>query len=281
MGLQFERSYQLLEESPAPGSSLFRVARAQIRHEQLADDKEPLNESLETLLLTQYLEELNRLDDKDIPLKAILGGKTPAQAADAFVKASIQKSNEGVFKLAELLEPPARRLRKKHEENIESLETSATEKIAQYRFRLFGVAEYPDATGTPRLEYGVVKGYTDRAGVAQPYADTFSGLFYRRDNQGPYQVPQRWVDLQSTLNLVTPLDFVSACDIGGGDHGGPVVNRAGELVGVTFDGNLESLPDTYLYTDEQARAVHVAAQGIVEALKKVYKATPLLQELGQ
>jgi hypothetical protein len=93
-------------------------------------------------------------------------------------------------------------------------------------------------------------------------------------------VPQRWLDSKPLLSLITPLDFVSTCDIGGGDHGGPTVNRAGELVGVVFDGNLESLPNTYLYTDEQARAVHVAAQGIAEALEKVYKAKPLLLELG-
>jgi len=276
----FERPYQLLEESPAPGSNLFRIARAEVRHEKVADNEAPVNEALEILLVTQYLEELSRLDDKDVPLKAILGGKTAAQAAEAFVKAGIAKPDEGMLRLATLLEPAAQRLRKQHQQNIESLETSATEKIAGYRFRLFGAAEYPDASGTPRVEYGVVKGYTDRAGVAQPYADTFSGLYYRRNNEGPYQVPQRWVDLKSSLEVVTPLDFVSTCDIGGGDHGGPVVNRSGELVGVTFDGNLESLPDTYLYTDEQARAVHVAVQGITEALRKVYKATPLLQELG-
>jgi Peptidase S46 len=279
----FERPYQLLEESPAPGSNLFRIARAQVRHEKVTDNETPItpvDESLEVLLVTQYLEELNRLDEKDIPLKAILGGKTAAQAAEAYVKAGVTKPDEGMLHLAMLLEPAAQRLRKQHQQNIESLETSAAEKIAGYRFRLFGAAEYPDASGTPRLEYGVVKGYTDRAGVAQPYADTFSGLYYRRNNEGPYQVPQRWVDLKPSLEVVTPLDFVSTCDIGGGDHGGPVVNRSGELVGVTFDGNLESLPDTYLYTDEQARAVHVAAQGIVEALRKAYKATALLQELG-
>ena len=276
----FERPYQLLEESPAPGSNLFRMARAQVRHEKAADNEAPVNESLEILLVTQYLDELSRLDEKDIPLKAILGGKTAAQAAEAYVKAGVTKPDEGMLHLAMLLEPAAQRLRKQHQQNIESLETSATEKIAGYRFRLFGAAEYPDASSTPRLEYGVVKGYTDRAGVAQPYADTFGGLYYRRNNEGPYQIPQRWVDLKLSLEVVTPLDFVSTCDIGGGDHGGPVVNRAGELVGVTFDGNLESLPDTYLYTDEQARAVHVAVQGIAEALRKVYKATPLLQELG-
>ena len=77
-----------------------------------------------------------------------------------------------------------------------------------------------------------------------------------------------------------PLDFVSTIDIGGGDYGSPVVNQRGELVGVTFDGNLESLPVTYLYSDDQARAVHVDAGGIVEALNKAYKANALLKEIG-
>ena len=179
-----------------------------------------------------------------------------------------------------MMEEPARKLAKRHEEVIETLETSAAEKIAQYRFKLFGAADYPDATSTPRIEFGVVKGYTDRAGVSMPYASTFGGLYYRKDNQGPYQVPQRWVDLKPKLNLEAPLNFVSTCDIGGGDHGSPTVNRAGELVGVTFDGNLESLPDIFLYSDEQARAVHVSVIGIAEALDKFYKATALLKELG-
>jgi len=125
-----------------------------------------------------------------------------------------------------------------------------------------------------------VRAYTDRAGIPAPFASTFSGLYYRRNNTGPYQVPKRWVDLKGELDQIMPLDFVSTCDIGGGDYGGAVVNRAGELVGVTFDGNVESLPDTYLYSDESARAVHVASQGIVQALDVVYKAKALLQELG-
>ena len=304
----FERPYQILESSPAPGSVLFAVARQLVRRSEEASapvldatatrtDVALESDSLEIALLTQYLEELRNLGDKEAPLKNILEGKTPAQAAEAFVKSSklqdaaerrrlaaspeaVRASTDGMIRLALLLEPSARRLQKKHEETIESLETSASEKIAGYRFRLFGNAEYPDANSTPRVEFGVVKGYTDRAGVALPYASTFSGLFYRRDAQGPYFVPQRWVDLRSSLDAVTPLDFVSTADIGGGDHGGPVVNRAGELVGVTFDGNLESLPDIYLYGEEQARAVHVAAQGIAEALQKIYKTDPLLRELG-
>jgi hypothetical protein len=284
-----EKAYQMLESSPDPGSNLFRAARRIVRKEEGEPGEMPVNEAIEILLLTKYLEELKTLGDKEAPLKSILGGKTPQEAAEAYVKASNLKnpaarrqvnSEDGMIRLAQLLDEPARRLAKKHEELIGSLEASAAEKIAQYRFKLFGAADYPDATGTPRVEFGVVKGYIDRAGVAMPYASTFSGLFYRQNNEGPYQVPKRWVDLKSELSQTVPLDFVSTCDIGGGDYGSPTVNRAGDLVGVTFDGNLESLPGVYLYSDEQARAVHVAVGGILESLEKIYKATPLLRELG-
>jgi hypothetical protein len=283
----FERPYQILEGSPAPGSSLFRIARQIVRSE-IVDADVSINEPIEILMLTSYLEELQKLGDKESPLKQILSGRTPRQAAEEFVKTSklanpAERRNnqeDGMIHLAALLDPPARRLKKKHGDMIQSLETSAAEKIAQYRFRLFGAADYPDATSTPRVEFGAVKGYLDRAGVPAPYAATFSGLYYRVNDAGPYMVPKRWVDGRAALNVVTPLDFVSTCDIGSGDYGSPVVNRAGELVGVTFDGNLESLPDTYLYTSEGARAVHVAAQGIAEALEKIYKAGPLLKELG-
>jgi hypothetical protein len=270
----FEKPYEILEGSPAPGSRLFQIARAMVRGVAPADSAEPVNNQVEILMLTRYLEELRGLGEKDAPLKTILEGKTPRQAAEAMVQSN------GVIQLAKLLEPHAQRLRKQHEETIGSLEVSAVEKIAQYRFKLFGAADYPDGTSTPRIELGVVSGYTDRAGVAQPFAATFSGLYYRRNSEGPWQVPQNWIDIRPALNPVTPLDFVSTCDTGGGDFGGPVVNRTGELVGVTFDGNLESLPNVYLYTSEQARAVHVDVRGIAEALEKVYKAKALLRELG-
>jgi Peptidase S46 len=297
-----EKPYQILEESPAPGSTLFQIARQLVRPAAQRDPKTlesdaPISDALETLLLTSYLNELKDLGAKESPIKDILAGKTPEETAKAMVMGTklkdlaerkrlgaspdaVQKSTDPMIKFALMLDPPALKLRKKHADVIESLETSASEKIAQYRLKLFGASEYPDATNTPRAEYGVVKGYIDRAGIPAPPLATFSGLYYRRNNDGPYQVPQRWVDVRPKLDEITALDFVSTCDIGGGDAGGPVVNRDGELIGVTFDGNVESLPDTYLYSDEQARAVHVATQGIVEALQKVYGATALLQELG-
>ncbi len=298
MWTPFEKQYQILEAAAAPGSHLFRIARQLIRGEEVeAVDASAIDDGVETLLLTEYLTELKALGDRDAPLKALLGGRSPKEAADALVKSTrlkdpaerkqlaasrdaARKSDDSMIRMAMTLEDAAKNIRKRHEDMIGSLETSAAEKIAQYRFKLFGAAEYPDATGTPRVEFGVVKGYTDRAGVAMPFADTFSGLYYRANNDGPYLVPKRWVDFRAALNEVAALDFVTTCDIGGGDYGSPVVNRAGELIGVTFDGNLESLPDTFLYTDEQARAVHVSAQGIAEALGKVYKAQALLDELA-
>src|SRR5262249_10771439 len=147
------------------------------------------------------------------PVKMILGAKTPAQAAGEFVKSSklkdpaerkrlaaspdaAQKSDDGMIKLALMIEPVADKLRKKHEDTIDTLDVSASERIAQYRLKLFGATEYPDATNTTRVEFGVVKSYIDRANVPAPYASTFSGLYYRRNNEGPYMVPQKWVDLR-------------------------------------------------------------------------------------
>src|ERR1019366_3174909 len=278
-----EKPYEILEAGPAPGSRLFRMARQIVRSEPLDDSGEAVNETMETMMLTQYLTELaglglsekelalkpiragatpeqaakkmakaGRLEDaelagpgeKALPLKRILAGATPAQAAEKMVKDSklkdaagrkslaanrdaALKSGDPVIALAAAIDIPALRLRKQHDAIIGTLEVSATEKIAQFRLKLFGAADYPDGTGTPRVEFGVVKGYTDRAAVAQPYAATFSGLYYRKDNEGPWQVPQRWIDARETLNPVTPLNFVSTADIGGGDYGSAAINQRG------------------------------------------------------
>jgi hypothetical protein len=212
---------------------------------------------------------------KESQLKDASGRSRLAANRDAALKAG-----DPIIALAVAIDAPAAKFRKQHDEIIGTLEVSSTEKIAQFRLKLFGAADYPDGTGTPRVEFGLVKGYTDRANIVQPYAATFSGLYYRKDNEGPWQVPERWAAARDALNPVTPLNFVSTSDIGGGDYGSAAINRRGELVGVTFDGNLESLPATYLYSDEQARAVHVDVRGIVEALDRVYRAADLLKELG-
>ena len=205
---------------------------------------------MEITFLAQYLDELKDLaehgnqrgekGDKDIKIKEILDGKANdasgggsvcsyerpfarARASGGSLRGAqeaLANSEDGMIRLAQMLEPAADSIRKKHDEVLVNVEASATAQIAQYRYRLFGDAEYPDATGTARVEFGILKGYTDRAGVDEPYAATFSGLYYRRNNQGPYLVPEKWIAAKATLNAIgAPLDFVSTCDIGGGEAG--------------------------------------------------------------
>jgi len=307
----FEKPYQILENPAAEGSTLFRLARQVVR---LSEDRAKLgaaalastesalyspvriDEAVEVSLLATYLGELKALG-ADAPIKAILGSTTPQQAAEEYVRtskladvaerkrlaqshAAVEASDDGMIRLARLLDEPARKLLKKRQESIDSLAASAAERIAQYRFRLFGPADYPDATSTPRVSYGVVKAYKDRTEAAVLSATTFGGLFHLAGDQPPYKLPQRWTAAKPDLDLVAPFDFVSTCDTSTGSSGSPTVNRKGELAGMVFDANLEALPSTFMYTDEVARAVHVSTQGIVEALRKVYKTPALLKELG-
>jgi hypothetical protein len=113
-----------------------------------------------------------------------------------------------------------------------------------------------------------------------PFATTFGGLFYlAANNQEIYNLPARWLDGKPKLDLVTPFNLVSTCDITAGPAGAPIVNTQGEIVGVTFDGNLESIQLTYLYSDDAARAVHAAGPGIISALQRLYNTPGLLKEL--
>lgn len=310
----YEKPYEILEAPGAQGSTLFRMARQIVRlSEERGKPNEqrmpayrdsalpslelslyspaPIADGVEVAMLAQFLEELKALGEKEAPVKGILAGRTPVQAAEEMVRGTKLKdagerkrlaanSDDPLIRLARALEPSSRKLLKKHEEVIESLETSAAEKIAHYRYQIFGDKEYPDATFTPRVTYGVVKGYKDKTEAPMPYATTFGGMYHRAGPADPYRLPQRWVDGKSKLDLVMPYNFVSTCDITGGNSGSPTVDRNGEVVGIVFDNNIEGLPQTYLYSEEQARAVHVAAQGIVEALRKLYHQTALLAELG-
>ena len=316
----FEKPYQVLERPAALGSNLFRIARQIVRlseergkpnDQRLPEYRDgalpslelalyspaPIDDSLETALLAQYLEDVKALGEKEAPIKALLGSLTPQQAAAGFVRSTrlkdvaerkrlaasheaVLNSGDGIVRLARLLDEPARKLLTKYRDTIESVDASSVERIVEYRLKVLPAGEYPDATSTLRLTFGVVKGYKDKTEAPVPYATTFGGLYYLAGNQDAYKLPQRWVDGKPLLDLVTPFNFVSTCDINGGNSGSPTVNSKGEIVGIVFDNNLEALSLTYLYSDEQARAVHVASQGIVEALRKLYQPAPLLRELG-
>jgi len=155
--------------------------------------------------------------------------------------------------------------------------------LANARFALHGTDLYPDATFTLRLAFGVVRGYTEQGRAIPPWT-TLAGAYERsreRDNLPPFNLPQSWLERKDKLDLNTPFNFVCTADIIGGNSGSPVVNRKGEVVGIIFDGNLASLVWDYVYSDEPGRAVSVHSSAIVEALRKVYDAGALADELGR
>jgi hypothetical protein len=126
-----------------------------------------------------------------------------------------------------------------------------------------------------------VRGY-EQDGKQIPALTDFSGLYQRaseHDNRPPFDLPKRWLDKKSNLDLATKFDFVSDADIIGGNSGSPVVNKENEFVGIIFDGNIQSLVADCTYTDTQSRAVSVDSAAIIEALRKVYDAQPLVDEL--
>jgi hypothetical protein len=185
-----------------------------------------------------------------------------------------------MIELARVVDTEARAVRKIIEAQGE-IQSQAHARIAQARFAVEKTSSYPDATFTLRLAFGTVKGYEEN-GQAVPMQTTFAGLYERaaaHHYKPPFDIPQRWTDRKDKLDLSTPFNFVSTADIIGGSSGSPVVNRHGEFVGIIFDGNLQSLVLDFAYTDVQARAVSVNSQAIVEALRKVYDAGELADEI--
>jgi hypothetical protein len=186
-----------------------------------------------------------------------------------------------MIQLARLVDPPAREVRKTYEEQIDEPMKQAYAKIASARFAVQGTSTYPDATFTLRLAFGQVKGYAQDGKQIPPWT-TIGGAFKHsaaHGGQPPFQLPQSWMQPPQPLDEETPFNFVSTADIIGGNSGSPVVNKAGEYVGIIFDGNIQSLVLAFIYTDEQARAVSVHSSAIVEALRKVYGADALVDEI--
>jgi len=187
--------------------------------------------------------------------------------------------------LARLVDGESRRLRSIADAADEEKKQAHAE-IVRARFAREGLGLPPDATFTLRLAYGVVTGGT-QAGVAYPAITTFGGLYARaaeKRETPPFDLPPRWREARAGLAadaafLATGFNFASTADIIGGNSGSPVVNAAGELVGVIFDGNIDSLVLNVAYDDRRARAVAVDAAGVVAALEKVYAADALLEEL--
>ena len=260
----------------------------------------PVHADMDEAQITDALTEaLEYLGPEDPYVKTVLNGKTPADVARELSQGSgladpavrkklleggekaIAASTDPAIVLARKLEPINREAREWDEKNVTSTLTKASEKLGEARFAVYGKSTYPDATFTLRLSYGTVKGYPMNGTVA-PSKTTLYGLYdraYSFDNKGDFALPQRFMDRRAALDLATPADFVSTCDIIGGNSGSPVVNKEGEYVGLIFDGNIESLPGRFLYSDEANRAVSVHSAYMIEALRKLYDATTLADEL--
>jgi hypothetical protein len=260
----------------------------------------PIYDDLEKVRLTDGLTFLANELGYDNPLvQKVLAGKSPSERAYELVagtkvrdvkqrkklykggKEAIDAAKDPMIELARLVDAESRKVRKTIESEVDEVQQQAYAQVAKVKFALEGTSTYPDATFTLRLSFGQVKGY-EEDGKHVPFETTFAGLYERsaeHRNREPFDLPPRWVAKKDKLNLKTPLNFVCTADIIGGNSGSPVINRQAEVVGLIFDGNIQSLALDFAYSDEQARALSVHSAGIVEALRKVYDADELADEL--
>ncbi|HOT96482.1 MAG TPA: S46 family peptidase [bacterium] len=260
----------------------------------------PIYKDLEEATFASMLQmALDKAGAADPIVSAVLKGRSAAQAAREMVEATtldkpdvrkalyeggaeaIAKSTDPFIAVLRELEPLLRERQEKSRKETESILTPASEKIANARFAVYGKNTYPDATFTLRLSYGAVKGYPMN-GTKAPYKTTLYGLYDRAlgfDQAGAWALPQRFWDRQKDLDLSTPANFVSTCDIIGGNSGSPVINKNAELVGLVFDGNIESLVGDYVYDETANRCVAVHSAFIIEGLRKLYDAGKLADEI--
>jgi hypothetical protein len=243
--------------------------------------------------LTKLREELGA-DDPFV--KQVLGKESPDQMAARLVKgtklkdpkarqklfeggaAAIDASTDPMIQLARLVDPEARAIRKKVEDEVEAPVKRAHELIAKARFAVEGTNTYPDATFTLRLSFGAVKGWDEDGKPVAPYTN-FAGTFDRHTGADPFALPKRWLDAKGKVDPATPMDFVTTNDIIGGNSGSPVINKDAQIVGLIFDGNIHSLGGDYGFDAKLNRAVAVDSRAILHALDKVYGAERLVQEL--
>ncbi|MGA2618037.1 MAG: S46 family peptidase [Thermoguttaceae bacterium] len=295
---------RLAEEDGKPNAERLREYRQSNRPslEQMLFSPAPIYDDLETLKLADSLSmymELSGADDKLV--RKVLSGKSPRERAAELIRgtrigdvafrrqlaagkaAAIEACDDPMIRLARLVDGPARAVRRIAEQQCDEPLRQAYARIARARFEVSHGDVYPDATFTLRLAFGVVKGYTE-LGQQMPPWTTLAGMFQHsaeHHNRQPFALPPRWLEGKPRLDLHTPINFVSTADIIGGNSGSPVVNRKGQFVGIIFDGNLQSLVWDFAFSDTEGRALAVHAAAIEEALRKLYDAEALADELGR
>lgn len=267
----------------------------------------PVYKDMDIVQLTDSLALMQeKLGNDNAIVKQVLNGKTPADAAAYYINNSklddvavrkqlweggqkaIEASDDPLIVMMRQIDPEALTLRKRYDDEIDAVESTQGAVLAKILFAQGGTEMYPDATFTLRLSYGKVEGFTDDgqgtvpAGTKLPYFTTIGGAYQHaaeHGNKDPYKLPQSWMDAKPNLKLDTPLNVVETADIIGGNSGSPVVDKKGEVVGIIFDGNIQSLPWDFVYDDTIGRSVQVDTRGIIEALRNVYHADRLVDEL--
>jgi len=256
----------------------------------------PIHRQLEVTTLAHSLSEMREQLGPDHPaVKAILGRNSPRELAEALVKgtklddveqrrllyrggkSAVAASGDPMIRFALRIDPYAREFRKHYEDEVESVIQKNSERIARARFAVYGSKTYPDATFSPRLSFGRVRGWGEDGSPVPPIT-TFGGAFERDTGQPPFALPRSWLAARSRLDLSTPLNFCTDHEVVGGNSGSPMINRNLEIVGLIFDGNIHSLGSTYGFPPN-ARAVAVHSRAIIEGLEKIYGATRIAQEL--
>jgi hypothetical protein len=260
----------------------------------------PVYEDLERVQLADELARL--IDDRggnDPLVVAALAGKSPRDRAAEIIAGTtlktaagrkaladsgldgIKQSNDPLIRLVRSMEPEYRKVREATE-SLDERERQAYAKITEAKFALGGDSIYPDATFTLRLSYGLVSGYESNGTV--PATTNLGGAFLHEKNhleKEPWVLPDSWHAAKDNLKKETPFNFVCTADIIGGNSGSPVVSRDGAMVGIIFDGNIESLTGDFYYTDKSSRAVAVHIAGVLESLRKIYDAGFLADQMGR
>jgi hypothetical protein len=293
---------RLAEERTKPNAERlreYRESNMESLKQQLYSEA-PIYDDLETVMLADSLSHWVEVAPNDPLVRQVLDGKSPSERASELVrgtklkdpafrkklgeggKAAVDAAKDPMIEVARIVDARSRELRKEYETNVDEQLTQAYAKIANAIFKTSGGETYPDATFTLRLSFGTVKGYEEN-GKHIPWDTTVGGTFAHsaeHDNKPPFDLPKTWLSKKAELkNDKTPYNFVFTADIIGGNSGSPVVNRANEFVGIVFDGNLQSLPWDYQFDDRQGRSLAVHSAGILDALRKVYKADDVVKEL--
>ncbi|MDE1145369.1 MAG: S46 family peptidase [Azospirillaceae bacterium] len=258
----------------------------------------PVYPELERAMMRAGLVYMQRQLGPDDPLvKKVFGNRSADQIADDLVRnstlgdpaerkrlldggeAAIAASNDPMVKFAKLVDADSLAARRDVEANVSAVQQKNAGYIAQAMFKIHGTSIYPDATFSPRLSYGTVKGYEQNGQHVAPFT-TMGGTFDRATGAFPFALPESWLKAKDAINPSQKYDAVSTNDIIGGNSGSPVINKDAEVVGLIFDGNIQSLGGDFGYDGTVNRAVWVSVGALKEALTKVYHANRLAKELG-